>query len=56
MVNIGIEGTMLASAGTGFMTYALIGDAQGTGALWLSVGVAILTGGPHRPPARRCSA
>jgi general nucleoside transport system permease protein len=45
VVNIGIEGTMLASAGTGFMTYALIGDAQGSGALWLSVGVAILTGG-----------
>jgi simple sugar transport system permease protein len=45
VVNIGIEGTMLASAATGFMTYALIGDAQGTGALWLSVGVAILTGG-----------
>jgi ABC-type uncharacterized transport system permease subunit len=45
VVNIGIEGTMLASAGTGFMTYALIGDAQGTGALWLSVGVAVLTGG-----------
>jgi ABC-type uncharacterized transport system permease subunit len=36
---------MLASAATGFMTYALIGDAQGTGALWLSVGVAVLTGG-----------
>jgi simple sugar transport system permease protein len=36
---------MLASAATGFMTYALIGDAQGTGALWLSIGVAVLTGG-----------
>ena len=45
VVNIGIEGTMLASAATGFMTYALIGDAQGTGALWLSVAAAILTGG-----------
>lgn len=45
VVNIGIEGMMLASAGMGFMTYALVGDAQGTGALWLSVGVAILTGG-----------
>jgi general nucleoside transport system permease protein len=45
VVNIGIEGTMLASAGTGFMTYALIGDAQSSSALWLSVGVAVLTGG-----------
>lgn len=45
VVNIGIEGMMLLSAGTGFMTYALVGDAQGSGALWLSVGVAILTGG-----------
>lgn len=45
VVNIGIEGMMLASAGTGFMTYALVGDAQSTGALWLAVGVAVLTGG-----------
>ena len=45
VVNIGIEGMMLASAGTGFMTYAVVGDAQGTGVLWLSVGVAMLTGG-----------
>ena len=45
VVNIGIEGMMLASAGTGFMTYALVGDARGTGVLWLSVGVAVLTGG-----------
>jgi simple sugar transport system permease protein len=45
VVNIGIEGMMLASAGTGFMTYALVGDARGTGALWLSIGVAVLTGG-----------
>lgn len=45
VVNIGIEGMMLASAGMGFMTYALVGDARGTGALWLSVGVAVLTGG-----------
>lgn len=45
VVNIGIEGMMLASAGMGFMTYALVGDAQGTGVLWLSVGVAVLTGG-----------
>ncbi len=45
VVNIGIEGMMLASAGTGFMTYALVGDAHGTGALWLAAGVAVLTGG-----------
>ena len=45
IVNIGIEGMMLAAAGTGFMTYALVGDARGSGVLWLSVGVAILTGG-----------
>lgn len=45
VVNIGIEGMMLASAGMGFMTYALVGDARGSGVLWLSVGVAVLTGG-----------
>lgn len=45
VVNIGIEGMMLASAGTGFMTYAVVGDANTVWALWLSVGVAILTGG-----------
>lgn len=45
VVNIGIEGMMLLSAATGFMTYALVGDAQGGSALWLAVGVAILTGG-----------
>lgn len=45
VVNIGIEGMMLAAAGTGFMTYAVVGDASSTSALWLSVGVAILTGG-----------
>ncbi len=45
VVNIGIEGMMLASAGTGFMTYAVLGDADAVWALWLSVGVAILTGG-----------
>jgi simple sugar transport system permease protein len=45
VVNIGIEGMLLASAGMGFMTYALVGDARGSGALWLSVAVAVLTGG-----------
>ena len=45
VVNIGIEGMMLASAGMGFMTYALVGDAHDPGALWLSVAVAVVTGG-----------
>jgi simple sugar transport system permease protein len=45
VVNIGIEGMMLTSAATGFMTYALLGDGTSTAVLWLSVGVAILTGG-----------
>lgn len=45
VVNIGIEGMMLTAAATGFMTYAVFGDASSTPVLWLSVGVAILTGG-----------
>jgi len=45
VVNIGIEGMMLLAAGTGFMTYAVVGDASSTPALWLSIGVAVLTGG-----------
>ncbi len=45
VVNIGIEGMMLTSAATGFMTYALAGDGKSTSVLWLAVGVAILTGG-----------
>lgn len=45
VVNIGIEGMMLMSAGTGFMTYAVVGDASSTSALWISIVVAILTGG-----------
>jgi simple sugar transport system permease protein len=45
VVNIGIEGMMLTAAATGFMTYALLGDASSTPILWLSIGVAILTGG-----------
>jgi simple sugar transport system permease protein len=36
---------MLASAGTGFMTYAVVGDARTTSALWLAIFVAIATGG-----------
>jgi general nucleoside transport system permease protein len=45
VVNIGIEGMMLGSAGVGFMVYSLAGDANSTGWLWASVGVAVLTGG-----------
>ncbi|MDQ2648033.1 MAG: ABC transporter permease [Actinomycetota bacterium] len=45
VVNIGIEGMMLASAAVGFMVYALVGDASSTSALWLAVGAAVLTGG-----------
>ena len=35
VVNIGIEGMMLAAAGVGFTTYVVLGDAQGTGWLWI---------------------
>lgn len=45
VVNIAIEGMMLTAAATGFMTYAIVGDASSSSALWLSVGVAVLTGG-----------
>ena len=45
VVNIGIEGMMLLSAGSGFMTYALVGDANTLSALWLAIFVAIATGG-----------
>ena len=45
VVNIGIEGMMLASAAVGFMVYALVGDGTSTAALWLAVGVAVATGG-----------
>ena len=45
IVNIGIDGTMLASAGVGYMAYAVLGDAAG--GAWLAVGilVAVVTGG-----------
>jgi len=45
VVNIGIEGMMLTSACTGFLAYAVLGDGQEGWALWLAVGVALLTGG-----------
>ena len=45
VVNIGVEGTMLTASCTGFLTYAVLGDAQDGWALWVAVLVAILTGG-----------
>jgi len=45
IVNIGIEGMMLGSAGVGFMTYAVMGSATSATWLWLSILVAVLTGG-----------
>ncbi len=45
IVNIGIEGMMLGSAGVGFMTYAVMGSATSATWLWLSILVAMLTGG-----------
>ncbi len=45
IINIGIEGTMLTSAGVGYMTYALLGEASSTFWLWGSILIAVLTGG-----------
>ena len=45
VANIGIEGMMLAGAGIGFVAYGLIGGAAGGWPLYLSVAVAIVTGG-----------
>lgn len=45
IINIGIEGMMLASAGVGFMSFALLGAASSVAWLWVAVLVAILTGG-----------
>lgn len=45
VVNIGIEGMMLTAACTGFLAYAVVGDANTTPALWFGILVAILTGG-----------
>jgi simple sugar transport system permease protein len=44
IVNIGIEGMMLGSAGIGFMCYALLGDADSTFWLWASVCIAMCAG------------
>jgi simple sugar transport system permease protein len=45
IINIGIEGMMLASAGVGYMTYAVLGAASSAGWLWISILIAIVTGG-----------
>lgn len=45
VVNIGIEGMMLGSAGVGFMCYALLGDANSVPWLWAAIGIAVVTGG-----------
>lgn len=45
VVNIGIEGMMLAAAGIGFVVYALLNGAQGGLPLYLSVVVAVAVGG-----------
>jgi simple sugar transport system permease protein len=45
VVNIAIEGMMLAGAGVGFTVYAVLGDASGTGWLWFAILVSVVTGG-----------
>lgn len=45
IINIGIEGMMLGSAGIGYMSYALLGDASSTFWLWTSIVIAMMTGG-----------
>lgn len=44
IVNIGIEGMMLAAAGVGFMVYTLLGDATDTKMIWIGVLASVLTG------------
>jgi len=44
IVNIGIEGMMLGSAGVGFTFYAILGNATSTPWLWVAILVAMLTG------------
>lgn len=44
IVNIGIEGMMLAAAGVGFMVYTLLGDATDTRMIWIGVLASVLTG------------
>ncbi|HUH07763.1 MAG TPA: ABC transporter permease [Egibacteraceae bacterium] len=45
VVNIGIEGMMLAGAGVGFVVYAFVGAGLGGGALYLGILAAIVVGG-----------
>ncbi len=45
VVNIAIEGMMLAAAGVGFTVYAVLGDADSTFWLWGGILAGILTGG-----------
>ncbi len=45
VVNIGIEGMMLASAGVGFTFYAVVGGAAGGGWLFAAILVSIAVGG-----------
>lgn len=45
IINIGIEGMMLAAAGVGFMAFAVLGEASSTGWLWIAILIAIATGG-----------
>ncbi len=45
IINIGIEGMMLTSAGVGFSAYAVLGDATSTWALWFALVIAVVTGG-----------
>jgi len=44
IINIGIEGMMLSAAGVGFTAYAVLGGAQGTGWLVLSILIAVIMG------------
>lgn len=45
VINIGIEGMMLGSAGIGFMCFALLGEASSTFWLWASIVIAMVAGG-----------
>lgn len=45
IVNIGIEGMMLSAAGVGYMAYTVLGEAAGGPWLWVSILIAIATGG-----------
>lgn len=45
IINIGIEGMMLGSAGIGYAAFAVLGAANSTPWLWASIGIAVLSGG-----------